>query len=227
LIQAFNRMQSRIAELVRNRSFMLGAISHDLRTYLTRLRLRIELMPDADARERATRDVEGMQNLVEDALMFARGTFGADEQRPVDLGALVRRECAERDGGKVRLSAPAEPVTVTGDAAALARVVGNLVDNALKYGEAAEVSAARCGDLAEIIIDDHGPGIPAGERERIFEPFRRLEESRNRERGGAGLGLAIARQVIESHRGTIRVEDRPGGGARFRVQLPLATVVSA
>ena len=224
LIAAFNRMQSRIAELVRGRAFMLAAISHDLRTYLTRLRLRVEMVPDADLRERAARDVEDMNALLEDALVFARTSFGSIRPEAVDLVGIVRHECAERAaiGGAVRAELPPERVIVAGERAALARVVGNLIDNALKYGGAAEVSVSAGTGAVEITVDDRGPGVPAAERQRIFEPFLRLDPSRNRERGGAGLGLAISRHLVQCHGGAIGVEDRPGGGARFRVSLPLA-----
>ena len=224
LIAAFNRMQSRIAELVRGRAFMLAAMSHDLRTYLTRLRLRVEMVPDADLRERAARDVEDMNALLEDALVFARTSFGSIRPEAVDLVGIVRHECAERAaiGGAVRAELPPERVIVAGERAALARVVGNLIDNALKYGGEAEVSVSAGTGAVEIMVDDRGPGVPAAERQRIFEPFLRLDPSRNRERGGAGLGLAISRHLVQCHGGAIGVEDRPGGGARFRVSLPLA-----
>lgn len=223
LIGAFNRMQSRIAELVRNRTFMLAAISHDLRTYLTRLRLRVEMMPDADMRERATRDVEGMDALLNDALTFARTSFGGGRSERVDLVDIVRRECAERSaaGHNVKTDLPSAPLHMWGEPAALARVAGNLIDNALKYGGEATVTVSHAGAEAVMLVDDRGPGIPAAERERIFEPFLRLEASRNRDRGGAGLGLAIARHLVLSLGGTIAVEDRPGGGARFCVRLPM------
>jgi two-component system, OmpR family, osmolarity sensor histidine kinase EnvZ len=224
LTAAFNRMQSRIAELVRGRTFMLAAISHDLRTYLTRLRLRVEMVPEAGIRERATRDIEDMNALLDDALAFARTSFDSTAREAVDLVAIVRRECAERagTGGAVRAQLPAERVIVAGECAALARVVGNLIDNALKYGRQADVSVVAGASEVEIMVDDRGPGIPPSERQRIFEPFLRLDPSRNRERGGAGLGLAIAQYLIQRHGGAIAVEDRPGGGARFRVSLPLA-----
>jgi two-component system, OmpR family, osmolarity sensor histidine kinase EnvZ len=224
LIVAFNHMQSRIADLVRGRTFMLAAISHDLRTYLTRLRLRVEMVTDADVRERATRDVEDMNALLEDALAFARTSFNGAARESVDVVGVVRLECAERaaTGGAVRATLPPHGLTVAGERAALARVVGNLIDNALKYGREADVRVVAGASAVEIMVDDDGPGVPADERERIFEPFLRLDPSRNRERGGAGLGLAIARQLIQRYGGAIAVEDRPGGGARFRVSLPLA-----
>ena len=223
LIGAVNRMQSRIATLVKSRTFVLGAISHDLRTYLTRLRLRVETLPPGTVRERVVRDVEDMQALVEEALAFAHATFVEPKKQPVDLVQLVGRECEERVamGAAVSFTPPVTPVIVSGTEAALGRVVSNLVDNAVKYGGQADVAIAVAGGSAEVTVDDRGPGIPPSERERIFEPFRRLEDSRNREKGGAGLGLAIAQQIVEIHGGTIAAEDRPGGGARFRVRLPL------
>jgi two-component system, OmpR family, osmolarity sensor histidine kinase EnvZ len=223
LIDAFNRMQSRIAELVRNRTFMLAAISHDLRTYLTRLRLRVEMMPDGDMRERATRDVEGMSALLDDALTFARTSFAGNRGERVDVADIIRRECGERSaaGQNITCDLPSTPTWILGEPAAFARIVGNLIDNAVKYGGEASVSLEQRGTTAVMVVDDRGPGVPAPERERIFEPFMRLEASRNRDRGGAGLGLAIARHLLHSFGGSIAVEDRPGGGARFRVTLPL------
>jgi two-component system, OmpR family, osmolarity sensor histidine kinase EnvZ len=224
LIETFNRMQSRIADLVRNRTFMLAAISHDLRTYLTRLRLRVEMMPDVEMRERATRDVEGMDALLNDALTFARTSFANDRSERIDLVDIVRRECAERvaSGKDIKCDLPTATLHINGEPAAFARIVGNLIDNALKYGGEATVSLAASGAEAMLLVDDSGPGVPPAERERIFEPFLRLDVARNLDRGGAGLGLAIARHLVQSLGGTIAVEDRPGGGARFRVRLPLS-----
>lgn len=220
LIRATNRMQERIASLVRNQGLMVGAIAHDLRTYLTRLRLRVEAIPEPERRDKAAGDVEGMQLLIEDALAFARTAFAEARADPVDLGRVLAR--AVEDRPQARLEAPVPQVTLRGSEAALTRAFANLVDNAIKYGERAEVRLALLPDAVLATVDDHGPGIPLRDRARIFEPFHRLDESRNRDREGAGLGLAIARQVIESHGGTITVEDRPGaaGGARFTVRLP-------
>jgi len=165
-----------------------------------------------------------MNTLLDDALAFARTSFDGTAREAVDVVAIVRRECAERAGagGAVRAQLPAERVIVAGEGAALARVVGNLIDNALKYGRQADVAVVVGASAVEIVVDDRGPGIPPAERQRIFEPFLRLDPSRNRERGGAGLGLAIAQYLIQRHGGAIAVEDRPGGGARFRVSLPFA-----
>jgi signal transduction histidine kinase len=230
VIRAVNQMQGRIVRLVQNQSLVVGAISHDLRTYLTRLRLRVEAMPDGDRRAGAVRDIADMQALIEDALAFARGAFAEAKREPVELAALIARECDERRtaGASVHLDLPGGATVVTGSGAALARAFGNLIDNAIKFGEIAQVALTATRGQAIVTIDDRGPGIPPAERRSVFEPFRRLDDSRNREIGGAGLGLAIARQVIESHGGTIEIDDVPATakgpprGARFIVRLPLA-----
>lgn len=229
VIRAVNAMQARIAELVRMRTLVLGAISHDLRTYLTRLRLRLELMPVDDgvaeaqvAKARA--DLDGMQALVDDALSFARASFAPTSMERVDLFALALAECEARqaEGGAVTLAPAGSPVIVDGDPRALARVLANLVGNALAYGGSADISLHDLGDAVELRVEDRGPGIPAAERDAVFEPFYRLEPSRNRESGGAGLGLTIVRQITEAHGGTVAIADRPGGGARVNVVLPKA-----
>lgn len=224
LIRAVNAMQVRIADLIRSRTLVLGAISHDLRTYVTRLRLRLELMPESEQRQKVTADLDAMQALMDDALAFARASFvgGADEA--VDLARIVKTECEVRaaQGAAVTFMGTQGPLWVQGSPAGLARVTANLIDNALAYGSTADVSLREETDGIELWVEDRGPGIPPQERSRVFEPFYRVEASRNRERGGAGLGLTIVRQIVESHRGTVTIEDRPGGGLRLRVQLPYA-----
>ena len=222
VIRAVNTMQSRIANLVRNQGLMIGAISHDLRTYVTRLRLRVESIPDADRRARAVGDIEDMQTLMEDALAFARGAFAEAKSERVDLARLLARECEERvaGGAEISIALPDQPVVVTGSAVALGRAIGNLIDNAVKYGRRADLALSSGPPAAVLTVDDCGPGIPPDARDAVFDPFSRLEASRNRDQGGAGLGLAIARQVAESHGGTIAIEDAPTGGARFRLSLP-------
>lgn len=223
LIRAVDAMQRRIATLMNDRSFIVGALAHDLRTYLTRLRLRVELLPDAQ-RPQAVRDVDEMQVLVEDALTFAKASFAGRAADPVDFAALVRRECDERQaaGAPVTLDLDTGPATVRGSAPALARMVANLIDNAVLYGGRAEVALAVRDGMAELVVDDRGPGIPEAERAAMLEPFRRLEGSRSRDHGGSGLGLAIAQAVAQGMGGRIAIADRAGGGARFTVVLPLA-----
>lgn len=222
LTRAVNAMQVRIADLVRNRTIVLGAISHDLRTYVTRLRLRLELLPDSEQRRKAETDLNDMQALMDDALAFARASFASAPPEPVDLDAIVRRECEtlRAQGRNVSISGDTGPLQVRGTGAGLARVVANLVNNAVAYGGAAEVSLNAGPKDVTLWVEDRGPGIPEAERARVFEPFYRLEASRNRDKGGAGLGLTIVKQIVESLGGSVSIEDRPGGGTRVSVTLP-------
>ncbi|NTF40394.1 ATP-binding protein [Rhizobium rhizogenes] len=224
LIKAINAMQLRIAALVNNRTLILGAISHDLRTYLTRFRLRVEMMPDTPHRDRAIADVEAMQRLIEDALGFARSTVVLDGKNIADLDAAVCSHIAERQDGSdlVAFSALGQPLAVTVPQTALVRVLDNLIDNALRYGGCAEIETGLRDGQAAIIVGDRGPGIPTERRKEVLEPFVRLEESRNRDLGGSGLGLAIVRQILDAHGGALCLEDREGGGLNAVVLLPLA-----
>jgi two-component system, OmpR family, osmolarity sensor histidine kinase EnvZ len=221
LVHAVNAMQARIVELIRSRTMVLGAISHDLRTYLTRLRLRLELLPESPQRTKASLDLDGMQALVDDALAFARSSFGNDKDAASDLSSIVKNEhdSREANGDAVSLIGADRPLMVRGSPAALARIVTNLVGNALAYGKCADLSLLALDEAVELRVEDRGPGIPAGDRASVFEPFYRLEPSRNRDHGGAGLGLTIVRQIVESYRGTITIGDRPDGGARVQVRL--------
>ncbi|MEF0942730.1 ATP-binding protein [Rhizobium sp. BR 362] len=225
LIRAINGMQLRIAALINNRTLILGAISHDLRTYLTRFRLRMEMMPETPHRERAIADIEAMQRLVEEALGLARSTVVSGGRDIADLNVAVCAVVAERQDGPdlVSLSPLGRELAVTTPQTALARVLDNLIDNALRYGGRADISIERRGDHAAIIVGDRGPGIPRERRRDVLEPFVRLEESRNRDLGGSGLGLTIVRQILDAHNGALCLEDRDGGGLNAIVLLPLAT----
>lgn len=229
LIAAFNAMQARIAELVRTRSLVLGAMSHDLKTYITRLRLRLELMPPGPQVEKAQADVEHMQALLDDALSFARSAFSDAPAERTDLSALVRAECeaALAQGQRVTLEGAVEPHEVEGSPQALRRVIANLISNAVAYGQCADVVLLRVAESMELAVCDRGPGIPEAVRQQVFEPFHRLEPSRSRAHGGAGLGLTIVRQIVEALGGRITITDRPGGGACFRVVLPAAPAAAS
>lgn len=220
LIRAVNAMQERIAALVRNRTLTLGAISHDLRTYLTRLRLRVEMMPESRHRAGAIADVEAMQALVADTLDFAQDSFVPTEPARADLADALRRYAAEQNDARIVLDVPDRPVHVAMGDKALGRVVANLVGNALRYGECAFAGIETGGARAVLVIEDEGPGIPAEERERVFEPFHRLETSRNRDSGGTGLGLTIVRRLVERHGGSIELGTSRRGGLAVRVALP-------
>lgn len=222
VIRSVNAMQARIADLVRTRSLVLGAISHDLRTYLTRLKLRMELLPPSTQTAKATADLDDMQALVDDALSFARASFAGASDETVDLSLLARTEHDIRlaQGATVTLTGAGTPHVVQGSPGSLARVMANLVGNALAYGGRADIALSQTPKEVTLTIEDRGPGIPADERGNVFEPFYRLEPSRNRESGGAGLGLTIVAQIVEAHKGRIVIGDRPGGGARIAVILP-------
>ncbi len=211
--------------MMRARLALVGGISHDVRTYATRLRLRVEHIPDDAERNRAIADIDDMIRLLDDALLASRSAAGEQSQELVELAPLVRDEIDDRrsQGAAVDFdcNADAEQCAVLGDRLALRRTIANLVDNALKYGHAAHLSLAVQGVSVVLKVDDDGPGIPPSERDAMFEPFSRLEASRNRATGGAGLGLAIVRTLVESHGGTVAITDAPTGGARITVTLPV------
>jgi len=224
LIGTFNRMQERLSALVKGRTILAGAISHDLRTYLTRLRLRVDAIADATEREGAEGDIDAMTGIVENALAFAQSASTSEAREPVDLTAIVRAEVKHHAaaGSAVAWEDRVEPIWVRGDTVALRRVLSNLIDNALRYAGEAEVQLSAADVFAELVVDDHGRGIPLAEREAIFEPFYRLDASRNVATGGSGLGLALTRQIVEAHDGRITAGDAPAGGTRMLVLLPLA-----
>ncbi|MDP6566645.1 MAG: ATP-binding protein [Alphaproteobacteria bacterium] len=221
--RAFNRMQDRLRRFVDDRTMMLAAISHDLRTVLTRLRLRAEFIDDPEQQQKAIADVDEMQAMLDETLGFARDD--ATEEAPIktDLAALLQSLCdnladtgqtASFDG-PARLNLQCRPV-------ALRRAFANLLDNALRYGGEATVTLRPDGEDAVVEVADRGPGIPPEMREKVFTPFFRLEGSRSRDTGGTGLGLAVARSILRRHGGDIVLADRPGGGLLARASLPLA-----
>ena len=222
LISAVNDMQGRIAQLVTGRTVLLGAISHDLRTFITRLRLRVESLEDDDMRERAARDLESMSALLDDSLALAKSSQGDDGHEPVDLVGLLRDEINDRVDQDVTFldDAADQAIVVQGDDLALRRLFNNLIDNGVRYGERVSLSVVLDQNSPIVTVDDDGPGVPANERHAIFTPFYRLEASRSRETGGSGLGLAIAQQIARSLHAEISVGDAPSGGARFRVRFP-------
>ncbi len=220
--RAFNSMRRRIERFVQQRTEMLAAVSHDLRTPLTRMRLELELLDGADPEtvRGLRRDVDVMQRIVETYLAFARGEDGEQPERiRLDrvLEELARRVPA--DGVRVEL-APLPPLELPLRPVAIRRALANLLDNAVRHARArVRISAAREGDRFEVVIDDDGPGIPPEERERAFRPFHRLQRARGGE-GASGLGLAIARDIVLAHGGDIHLLDSPLGGLRVRVELP-------
>jgi two-component system, OmpR family, osmolarity sensor histidine kinase EnvZ len=224
LIEAVNDMQSRIAALLKGRTMLLGAISHDLKTYLTRLRLRVEAMPNDAIRVKAIRDLDDMTALIDDGLVIAKGSVVSERRERVDLQRTLVEVVADRPLAKL-VSGGAVLGAIEGDSVGLRRLFSNVIDNAITYGERAEIKvAAGARGQIEITIDDRGPGIPLTERQAVFEPFYRLETSRARETGGSGLGLAIARHIVEAHGGSIEISDAPRGGGRVVLRLPESPV---
>ena len=220
---AFNRLQVRLAQMAQGRIAMIGGISHDVRTFLTRLRLRVDRIPDEGERERAIWDIADMIRLLDDALLASRAGAGELAEELVDFAQVVRAEVDDRRsaGKALDLRAPHLNTTVLGDRLALRRIIANLIDNALFYGKVAHLAIEADSESVTLLVDDEGPGIPPDQREQILEPFVRLEDSRNRRTGGAGLGLAVARSLVEAHNGQISIGDAPGGGARLAVRIPL------
>jgi signal transduction histidine kinase len=220
-IRAFNRMQDRLRRFVRDRTQMVAAMSHDLKTPMTRLRLRAEFVGEPEQQRKMLADLDEMTAMVESTLVFARHDAQREPRLLVDLGALVESVCENAcDAGGAVSVAAARGVNVICRPSAIARAVSNLVDNAVKYGGGARARLDRALGRAIVTIDDDGPGIPPAERERVFAPFYRLEGSRNRDTGGVGLGLAVARTIAREHGGDITLATAEGGGLRVRLELP-------
>ncbi|HEY6454052.1 MAG TPA: ATP-binding protein [Steroidobacteraceae bacterium] len=222
-IHAFNEMQVRLQRLLTDRTLMLGAISHDLGTPLTRLRLRVET-DRADDKEKMLADIEAMQIMLTSALSFVRGVDDAEPREVVDLDSLLQTVCdlVSDLGGDVTYGAPNRSNYYCKPQAML-RALTNVVTNAAKYGEHASVTLQHVPDTGFIIeIQDDGPGIPDGEKAKVFEPFYRTDEARESDRQGMGLGLSIARSIILAHGGTIDLRDQQPRGLNVHIFLPAA-----
>jgi len=219
--RAFNEMQRRLLHLIRSRTQMLAAISHDLRTPITRLRLRAEFVEDAGQRDKMLADLAQMEAMISATLAFARLDNVEEKPRLLDLGALIDVACddAAELGGDVSFESTGK-AEFEGRPVALRRVIDNLIGNAIKYGGRAVVRLKTLPDAHSIAIDDDGPGIPEADIERVFEPFHRLETSRNPQTGGVGLGLAVVRSIVEGHGGRVTLKNRETGGLRATVILP-------
>ena len=217
---AFIQMRDRIERQIRQRTEMLAGVSHDLRTPLTRMKLALELLGGDPAVAELRSDVAEMARLVDLYLDFARGE-GTETPVETDLARLLEEvAAAARRGGAVLALDRAAPLAVPVRPNALRRCLDNLIANARRYGSHVWLSSVAVADGVDILVDDDGPGIPAGERDRVFQPFIRLDASRNPATGGIGLGLTIARDVARSHGGDVRLETSPHGGLRARVHLP-------
>jgi signal transduction histidine kinase len=219
--RAFNRMHDRLQRFVQDRTRMLAAISHDLRTPLTSLRLRAEFVDDEETRAKILETLDEMERMTEATLAFAREEARREDTRTVDLAALVDSLCEDlRDlamdvtySGPPSLLYPCRSMS-------LKRALRNLIENAVTYGRRARVALEPAAADVRVVIDDDGPGIPEADFERVFAPFVRLEESRSQETGGIGLGMAIARSIVRGHGGDIALANRSEGGLRVTLHLP-------
>ena len=218
---AFLAMRERIQRQIGQRTEMLAGVSHDLRTPLTRMKLQLAMLGEADGVDEMKGDIDEMEHMLQAYLAFARGE-GAESPEPTNLSAMLVEVVAQarRKGGAVDLHTEGE-ITVPLRPTAIKRSLTNLIENAIRYATHVSVRAGRRGDAIDVTIDDDGPGIPEDMYEDAFKPFFRLESSRNPGTGGVGLGLTIARDVVRSHGGDIELGDSPNGGLRARMKLPL------
>ena len=221
-IRAFNRMRQRIHGDFLERTGMLAAITHDLQTPLTRLRLRLEKVTNEELRSRLVADMNAMQQMLQEGLDFARSLDAGEGMQELDLDSLLDSLCSDAsDSGQDVRYIERCPMQIHAHPLALIRVFSNLLDNAVKYGQRAEVSMHLTGAECHITIRDYGIGIPEDELEKVFTPFYRLEQSRSRQTGGSGLGLAIARNILRQHGGSITLGNHAQGGLEAQVILPL------
>lgn len=221
LARALDAMQTRITRLVDDRTQALAAVSHDLRTPITRMRLRAGFMEDADTQARMEADLDEMEGMIAATLAYLQGAAETEPTQLADVGAMLSTLCnaASDAGGKVSLQGPAH-LDLRCRPVALRRAASNLLANAVAYGGGAVVRLDAGRQQVTISLDDNGPGIPEKELERVFEPFHRLEASRSRSTGGVGLGLTIARQAIAEQGGELTISNKPSGGLQAVIRLP-------
>jgi signal transduction histidine kinase len=219
--EAFNAMQRQIIENMEERSRFLAAISHDLRSPITRLRLRSEMLPSEALRTSFRADLSDMEEMVDATLSFARSGVEDSVREMVDLDLMLAMMVANLAGQAVTLTGSASR-PISGFPQSLRRCVQNLVDNALRYAGSAEIHASGDKHMTVIEILDHGPGIADDQLEAVFEPFYRLEHSRNADLGGVGLGLSIARKIALAHGGSLTLRNRAEGGLSVHLAIPHA-----
>lgn len=219
--QAFNEMQSRLQRLIENRTRMLAAISHDLRTPITLMRLRAEYVENTEEREKMLSTLGEMEQMISATLSFAREDTEKEEPRIVDLGALVSSIADDLvDMGKAVECETEDNIELSCRPVALRRAISNVIENAVKYGGNAQITVSTAGSSVTIVVEDTGPGVPEEEIPKLFAPFYRVESSRSRETGGVGLGLSVAMSIINNHGGDISVENRTPQGLRVVIALP-------
>lgn len=218
--RAFNAMTDQVKRTLQSQRQLLSAVGHDLRTPITAMRITCEFIEDTDVRERMQKNLEELQELTEAVLSAASGA-GGEQMRKIDLAALIESLCTDMDE-------LGEPVSWETHVAApincrpneIRRAVRNLIENAVVYGNKAEVRLDAANGVYQVIVEDEGPGIADADRARVFEPFVRLEASRSTETGGSGLGLTLVKVIAEGHGGTIELENKEAHGLRARLSLP-------
>ncbi|MEL0436727.1 ATP-binding protein [Phycobacter sp. K97] len=221
LSDALDRMHGRLTAMVTDRTRMLAALGHDLRSPITALRVRAEMVDDDETRERMAATLEEMQEMVDSTLAYARGVSTDQPMEETDLADLMRDLAVElsETGPEISVEAPV-PVHADIRRTAMRRALRNLMENAQRYGSGARATVRQTAHAAEILIEDEGPGIPEDDLEKVFDPFTRLETSRSRETGGIGLGLPIARSILRAHGGDVTLTNRTSGGLRATIHLP-------
>jgi signal transduction histidine kinase len=223
-IGAFNRMQERLRRFNQDRTRMLAAMSHDLRTPVTRMRLRLELLEDREQQQKMLAELDTMGEMIESVLSFARDDTKREPHSLVDFSALVEGICEDAsDAGETVTYSGPRGVTIACRPTVVRRAISNLVDNAVKYGKSAAVSVISEAGRVVVTVEDEGPGIPRGEREKVFEPFYRIDRARNPDTGGVGLGLSVTRSIVWEHGGDIVLANRKGGGLSVRLELPIGS----
>jgi len=219
--RAFNSMQERLSRYLKSRVTALTAISHDLKTPITRMRLRAELIEDSPLRESLLRDMSDLEKMVRSALEFIRGLDSTEPPQPTDINALIESVCEDyREAGHEVVTKGAARAPFPAQTQALKHCLANIIDNACKYGGKAQIMVQDDERKMVIKVRDFGHGVPESELEKVFEPFYRLESSRSRDTGGTGLGLAIARNVAQLHRGQVSIRNHPDGGLEAILALP-------
>jgi signal transduction histidine kinase len=217
---AFNAMTDQVTRTMESQRQLLSAVGHDLRTPITAMRINTEFVDDADTRERLEKNIEELQELTEAVLSAAKGV-GWEEMRKIDLAALVESVCSDlEDMGKAVVWETHAAAPLCCRPNEVRRAIRNLIENALAYGHKAEVHLNDLPGAYEIVVEDEGPGIADADRNRVFEPFVRLEASRSNETGGSGLGLTLVKAIAEGHGGSVRLENRVQGGLRACLCLP-------
>ena len=219
--RSFNRMQSRIQAYLQERSLMIHALHHDMRHGLFKLQMRLEQIDDEALRAKSSRNIEDLLEVLEDILAFADTDVGPDQRQNIRANAMLLNAADTHiDLGRSISMDLTGPHTVFANQTRLKRICGNLVDNAMAYGNRLWISSQIEGDHYKIVFDDDGPGIPSEQRDRMLQPFERMDSSRNRNSGGTGLGLAIVKRAVDRDQGALALDDSPQGGLRVIVWLP-------